>query len=96
VSAGTYPTAQPKDARVGVVALFLIACVRVYQRLISPWLGNHCRFTPSCSQYAVEALRRHGAVVGSLYAAWRLLRCQPLCRGGYDPVPEHSFLHLHR
>lgn len=64
-----------------------IACIRFYQRFISPLLGNHCRFEPSCSQYAVEALETHGVVKGGLYALWRLLRCQPFCKGGYDPVP---------
>ena len=69
------------------MARVLIACIRLYQRLLSPWLGRNCRFYPSCSQYAVEALRTHGCVVGSAYALWRILRCQPLCKGGHDPVP---------
>jgi len=66
----------------------LIAFIRLYQRFISPMLGNHCRFEPSCSQYAVEALEMHGVIRGSLYALWRLLRCQPFCKGGHDPVPQ--------
>jgi hypothetical protein len=69
------------------MAKVLVACIRVYQKAISPWLGAHCRFSPTCSQYAVEALQRHGVVVGLGYACWRLVRCQPLCRGGFDPVP---------
>ena len=65
----------------------LIALIRLYQRLLSPLLGKSCRFHPTCSQYAIEAIRVHGAVVGSGYAGWRILRCQPLCKGGHDPVP---------
>jgi putative membrane protein insertion efficiency factor len=61
--------------------------IRGYQRWISPMLGPHCRFTPSCSQYAFEALERYGAIKGSWLAIKRLLRCQPLCKGGHDPVP---------
>jgi putative membrane protein insertion efficiency factor len=58
-----------------------------YQRHISPHLPPLCRFYPGCSSYAVEALEIHGAFVGSLLAIWRLMRCNPLFRGGYDPVP---------
>ncbi len=61
--------------------------VRGYQVGISPWLPPACRYTPSCSEYAIEALRRHGALKGSWLAARRLLRCHPLRPGGYDPVP---------
>lgn len=61
--------------------------VRGYQVGISPWLPPACRFTPSCSQYAIEALRRYGALKGSWLAARRLLRCHPFRPGGYDPVP---------
>jgi len=67
-------------------ALFL-ALIWLYQKLISPLLPPACRFIPSCSEYAREAVIRHGAFKGGLLASWRLLRCQPLCRGGYDPVP---------
>ncbi len=66
----------------------MIFCIRLYQRLLSPLLGAHCRFQPTCSQYAIEALRRHGLFMGSCYAVWRILRCQPFCAGGYDPVPS--------
>jgi putative membrane protein insertion efficiency factor len=65
----------------------LIALVRAYQYLLSPWWGQHCRFSPTCSHYAVEALERHGALGGSWLAARRLLRCHPWSAGGYDPVP---------
>ena len=66
----------------------LVACIRVYQNLVSPLLGPRCRFSPTCSHYAIEALRTHGTVVGSGFALWRLLRCQPWCAGGFDPVPS--------
>ena len=69
------------------MARLMIACIRLYRRWISPMLGQHCRFHPSCSQYAMDALSLHGVVVGSALALWRLLRCQPFSRGGYDPVP---------
>ena len=70
----------------------LIGFVRLYQICISPMLvavmGPSCRFTPSCSEYAIQALRKHGAIRGSWYAVYRLCRCQPFAKGGYDPVPE--------
>lgn len=65
----------------------LQALIRGYQRWISPMLGPHCRFTPSCSQYASEAIERYGTFKGCWLAIKRLLRCQPLCKGGHDPVP---------
>jgi hypothetical protein len=66
----------------------LILLIRTYQLLLSPLLGNHCRFYPSCSQYAVEAIERHGPWRGSLLAVRRILRCHPWHPGGIDPVPE--------
>jgi uncharacterized protein len=71
----------------GIAARLLTLLIRGYQRLISPLLGPRCRFYPSCSQYAVDALRLHGAVRGGVLALRRLLRCHPLHPGGYDPVP---------
>jgi putative membrane protein insertion efficiency factor len=71
-------------------AHILIGAVRVYQYTVRPVIGAHCRFEPSCSHYAIEALRRHGALRGSLLAAWRVLRCNPLSAGGYDPVPPRG------
>ncbi|MHC4547182.1 MAG: membrane protein insertion efficiency factor YidD [Planctomycetota bacterium] len=66
----------------------LVGLVDLYRKLISPLLPPLCRFEPSCSQYAREALQRHGALKGALLAAWRVLRCNPLTKGGqYDPVP---------
>ena len=66
----------------------LIGLVRGYQLLFSAWVGGQCRFTPTCSNYAIEALRRHGAGRGAYLGTVRILRCQPWCRGGHDPVPE--------
>ncbi len=66
----------------------LVALVRGYQKFISPGLPPSCRFYPSCSQYALEALQRHGAMKGTLLAARRLTRCHPFNPGGEDPVPE--------
>jgi putative membrane protein insertion efficiency factor len=62
--------------------------LRGYQRWISPALLPACRYVPSCSQYALEAVELHGALRGSLLAGWRVLRCHPFVRGGYDPVPR--------
>lgn len=65
----------------------VIAPVRVYQRLISPLLGQRCRYYPTCSAYAVTAIRRHGVLRGTALAGWRLLRCNPFSPGGVDHVP---------
>ena len=73
--------------RPGRAARLLLLAVEAYRVLLSPLLGGHCRFWPSCSAYAEEAIRRHGARRGSALALARLLRCQPFHRGGIDPVP---------
>lgn len=65
----------------------LIALVRAYRFFLSPWLGSSCRFEPTCSRYALEALERHGAATGSYLTLRRLARCHPWCDGGHDPVP---------
>lgn len=65
----------------------LIGLIRVYQIALSPLLGANCRFTPTCSRYAIDAIRKHGSVRGTGYALWRIMRCQPFCKGGLDPVP---------
>jgi putative membrane protein insertion efficiency factor len=65
------------------VAIFPI---RVYQRLISPMLGAHCKYYPSCSAYAAQAIRDYGILRGLILAGWRLLRCNPWSHGGFDPV----------
>ena len=66
----------------------LLAMLRFYKRSISPLLPNACRFTPTCSEYAMEAIQKHGVLKGTGLAIWRVLRCNPFCKGGYDPVPE--------
>ncbi|MEO8080442.1 MAG: membrane protein insertion efficiency factor YidD [Caldimonas sp.] len=65
----------------------LMALVRAYRLLLSPWLGNACRFEPTCSSYALQALDAHGALAGSALAVARIARCHPWCAGGHDPVP---------
>ena len=65
----------------------LIALLRVYQVVVSPLVGPRCKYYPSCSSYAIEAVRVHGALRGAGMAAWRVLRCNPLSNGGLDPVP---------
>lgn len=87
---GTTQAAPHREDRRGispaarVLSLFILG----YQRFLSPLLGPRCRFEPSCSAYAREAVEVHGAVRGSGLALWRLLRCQPFGTPGYDPVPE--------
>jgi putative membrane protein insertion efficiency factor len=71
-------------------ASVLIALVRGYRFFLSPWLGSACRFEPTCSAYALQALQRHGAAAGSYLTLHRLARCGPWCDGGHDPVPERA------
>ena len=73
-----------------MIARLLIGVVKLYRLLLSPWLGSACRFEPTCSAYALEALQRHRALTGSYLTVRRLLRCHPWCAGGHDPVPEQS------
>ncbi|ODS91421.1 MAG: membrane protein insertion efficiency factor YidD [Comamonas sp. SCN 65-56] len=65
----------------------LMALVRGYQLLLSPWLGGSCRFEPTCSNYSLQALQQHGAAAGSYLTLRRIARCHPWCDGGHDPVP---------
>ena len=71
-------------------ARMLTALVRGYRYFLSPWLGSACRFEPTCSRYALDALDRHGALSGCMLTVGRLLRCHPWCAGGHDPVPEQK------
>jgi putative membrane protein insertion efficiency factor len=70
-----------------MTARFILLLIRCYQLALSPLLGTRCRFLPSCSDYAREAVCRHGVAKGSWMAARRLCRCHPLAQAGYDPVP---------
>ncbi|MBM4196104.1 MAG: membrane protein insertion efficiency factor YidD [Gammaproteobacteria bacterium] len=82
------PEAAGEARKTSVAATALIAMIRAYQLALSPFLGRQCRFLPTCSAYAAEAVRRHGACRGGWLGILRILRCQPLCRAGHDPVPE--------
>ena len=68
----------------------LISMVNAYRLLLSPWLGSTCRFEPTCSVYSLQALQSHGATAGSYLTLARLVRCQPWCAGGHDPVPTEK------
>lgn len=67
----------------------LMSLVRGYRLVLSPWLGNACRFEPTCSAYSLQAIEKHGAGAGTYMTLQRLARCHPWCEGGHDPVPEH-------
>jgi uncharacterized protein len=76
------------------VKRLLLALIRAYQRLISRWMPRRCRYEPTCSAYATQAIRRFGPARGLTLAAWRLLRCNPLSHGGFDPVPRRFTLRV--
>lgn len=69
------------------IALLMLGAIRLYQLTLSPWVGRECRYLPTCSQYAAEAIERHGALKGGYLTIMRLARCHPLGGRGYDPVP---------
>jgi putative membrane protein insertion efficiency factor len=73
----------------------ILAPIAAYSRWISPALPRRCKYEPTCSLYARQAIRRHGALRGLVLAAWRLLRCNPFSHGGFDPVPERFTLRVH-
>ncbi len=68
----------------------LIAPIRFYRYFLSPWLGNSCRFTPTCSMYMIQAIEEHGSLKGVYLGTRRICRCNPWCEGGHDPVPPKS------
>lgn len=70
---------------VNLIVHLIVVMVRLYQRTLSPILGPCCRFTPSCSNYAMESVRKHGPLKGLVRALWRVCRCHPLAKAGYDP-----------
>lgn len=86
------PGAQPPEERGprNPVTWLILGLVRAYQLVVSPWLPRTCKYYPSCSAYAVTALRRHGAAKGTVLAGWRLLRCNPWSLGGVDHVPSRG------
>ena len=73
--------------RIGPAARIMAASIRGYRKYISPMKSTRCPYIPTCSAYGLEAVERYGAVKGAALAAWRVLRCNPLSSGGYDPVP---------
>jgi putative membrane protein insertion efficiency factor len=73
-----------------IVQRLLMGMVRGYRLLLSPWLGSSCRFEPTCSAYALQALEQHGAAMGSYLTVHRLVRCGPWCTGGHDAVPAKA------
>jgi uncharacterized protein len=87
VSTPTSSVASPAGGRPGAAARTLLLLIEGYRLMLSPVLGGFCRYQPSCSVYAGEAVRRHGARRGALLALRRVLRCHPFRPGGFDPVP---------
>ncbi len=73
------------QALVRLPARLLIGGVRLYKFFLSPLLGQNCRYTPTCSDYFIESVKKHGAIRGAIRGVWRIIRCNPWCRGGYDP-----------
>jgi len=81
------PQARAFGPGISLPARVLVALIGAYRFLLSPWIGQHCRFHPTCSLYSREALIHHGALKGSALTISRLARCHPWAEGGYDPVP---------
>jgi putative membrane protein insertion efficiency factor len=71
-----------------MIGRLFIGLIKLYQRHVSPYLGSGCKYRPTCSQYAIEAIEIHGAFIGLVYGFYRVLRCNPFSKGGYDPVPQ--------
>ncbi|MCP4791479.1 MAG: membrane protein insertion efficiency factor YidD [Gammaproteobacteria bacterium] len=82
---GPQQAALPKPK--GWLSRGLIGFVKLYRLVISPMLGANCRYIPTCSSYAIEAISLHGPLKGSAMSIWRIIRCNPFSKGGYDPVP---------
>ena len=78
----------PRCTWISVVRSLMVLPIRLYQRLLSPLIGPRCRYYPSCSEYAAQAIGRFGILRGLVLAGWRLLRCNPLSHGGFDPVED--------
>jgi putative membrane protein insertion efficiency factor len=88
------PSAPARTARVRVRQV-VVAPIIVYQRLISPAIPRRCKYEPTCSRYAVDAIREYGILKGLVLAGWRLLRCNPWSYGGYDPVGAQRVFRIH-
>ena len=73
-----------------IVSFILVGLIKLYRKAVSPFKIPCCRFSPTCSQYAIEAINTHGVIKGSALSLWRILRCNPFCKGGYDPVPPKN------
>lgn len=78
------------------VRQIVVAPIRAYQRIVSPIFGQRCKYYPSCSEYAAQSIVRFGILRGLVLAGWRLLRCNPWSRGGYDPVENQRLFESHR
>jgi len=79
------------ERKTGILTAIAISLISIYRNIISPWIRPCCRFHPSCSEYAMTAFKRHGFFAGLLFSSWRILRCNPFCSSGEDPVPESIF-----
>ncbi|MBL4781380.1 MAG: membrane protein insertion efficiency factor YidD [Porticoccaceae bacterium] len=78
------------------MAKSMVFLIKLYQYLISPWLGSNCRFYPTCSEYTLQALQQHGSLQGSLLAVIRICKCHPFHSGGLDPVPACCLKKTHQ
>jgi putative membrane protein insertion efficiency factor len=78
-----------------LVVWMALAPVRLYRRFVSPLTGRHCKYEPTCSQYAISAFRAHGVMKGTVLAGWRLARCNPFSHGGYDPIEAQRIFESH-
>ena len=85
---GNGGTERPGGGRPGPVAMVLLVLIRIYQLTLSAFIGRSCRHLPTCSSYAMDAIRMHGAWAGFWLGFWRVLRCHPFGTHGFDPVPE--------
>jgi len=73
-----------------IMKSLLIYVIRLYQKYLSPYKGTKCPYSPSCSNYGIEAIKEHGAIKGFFMTCWRILRCNPFSKGGFDPVPPNK------
>lgn len=81
---------QKSQKLIKLPSIMMMGLIRFYQLIISPWLGTHCRFTPSCSQYSLESYQRFGMIKGTYLSVKRIVKCHPWHQGGEDKVPEEK------